>query len=143
MTKLAFKDSKDGYYECDANEDGSPPSWAESLTPCQIHVNPPLPIEQIIASHQAALEARVQERLDTQAQSMNFDNILSGISNASLSIGEYRQADGASLLLWRARTWKRTAEIRDAFLAAFAKDESTSLPTWEEVEAKLPDYPIV
>lgn len=86
---------------------------------------------------QAALEAKVQELLDAQARSMNFDNIISAVSNASLPVGEYRQADGAALLLWRARVWQKAAEIRDAFLAGERPE-----PTWEEVEAELPEYPI-
>lgn len=84
-----------------------------------------------------ALEEKVQEHLDAQARSMNFDNILSGISNASLSPGEYRQEDGAALLLWRARTWKKCAEVRDSFIAGQSPE-----PSWEDLRVYLPTYPI-
>jgi len=101
-------------------------------------VMPEPTVEEMIAAKIKVLEAKVQERLDAQARAMNFDSILSGISNASLPLGEYRQVDGAALLLWRARTRKKCTEIRDAFLAGQRPE-----PTWQEVEAELPGYPII
>jgi hypothetical protein len=116
----------DGAFKCEPPESAPPPQ-------------PPAPTEaEIIAAKIAALEAKVQDRLDAKARSMNFDSILSGITNASLPSGEYRQADGAALLLWRARTWQKAAEIRDAFLSGERRE-----PTWDEVNAELPEYPIV
>lgn len=106
---------------------------SEGNTPTPADI-PPAPTP---AQKQSALEDLIQKRLDAKAQSMNFDNLLSGIANASLPVGEYRQADGAALLLWRARTWQKAAEIRDAYLAGGPE------PTWAEVEAQLPGYPIV
>lgn len=98
---------------------------------------PPLMPEQIIEQKIAKGDAKVAERLDAKARELGFDNITTAVVNASLPVGEYKQAEGAALLLWRARTWQKAEQIRDAFLAG-ERDE----PTWEEVESELPPYPI-
>ena len=97
----------------------------------------PLTPEQLIQQKIKEGDAKITERLDAQARLLGFDNIVSGVSNASLPIGEYKQAEGAALLLWRARTWQKAEEIRDAFLAG-----ERSEPTWQEIESELPTYPI-
>ncbi len=105
---------------------GNTPEPAESLAP-----------EQIIAQKIAEGDAKVAERLDAQARALGFDNITTAVVNASLPVGEYKQAEGMSLLIWRARTWQKAEEIRDAFFAGERPE-----PTWEEVESELPTYPI-
>lgn len=101
------------------------------------YVEPAPSVSERAAATQKALEIKIQEMLDAKARSMNFDNILSGISNASLPVGEYRQSDGAALLLWRARVWKKAAEIRDAYFSG-----TMSEPTWEDLVSELPEFPI-
>ena len=106
--------------------DGNTPEPADSLTPAQI-----------IAQKIAEGDAKVAERLDSQARALGFDNITTAVVNASLPVGEYKQAEGMSLLIWRARTWQKAEEIRDAFIAGTRPE-----PTWEEIEAELPSFPI-
>lgn len=93
--------------------------------------------EQIIAKKIAEGDALITARLDAQARALGFDNITTAVVNASLPIGEYKQDVGAALLLWRARTWQKAEQIRDAFFAGERPE-----PTWEEVESELPTYPI-
>jgi hypothetical protein len=93
--------------------------------------------EEIIAEKIAAIDIAIKQRLDIKAQSMGFDTIASALISAALPIGEYKQAEGAALLLWSARTWQKAAEIRDAYIAGTRPE-----PTWDEVESELPSYPI-
>lgn len=87
---------------------------------------------------QAALEFMIQQRLDTFARSVNFDNLASACLTGLQPVGTYRQVEGAEFITLRYTTWQKAAEIRDAFLAGDRPE-----PTWEEVEAELPTYPIV
>ncbi|CAL62409.1 Hypothetical protein HEAR2276 [Herminiimonas arsenicoxydans] len=88
------------------------------------------------AQKQAALEAMIQQRLDTFARSVNFDNLASACLTGLQPVGTYRQAEGAAFIKLRYETWQKAAEIRDAFRAGGPE------PTWAEVEAQLPVYPI-
>lgn len=137
MQKLAFIDSSDGYYECSSDANGFAPAWTENLTPCAVAVPVQETLEQIIAAKQAALEAMIQQRLDAFAQSVNFDNIASACLTGMQPAGTYRQAEGAEFITLRYTTWQKAAEIRDAVFA-----DERPMPTWEEVEAELPTYPI-
>lgn len=93
--------------------------------------------EQTIAQKIAEGDAKVAERLDAQARALGFDNITTAVVNASLPVGEYKQAEGMALLIWRARTWQKAEEIRDEVIAG-----DREMPTWEEIESELPNYPI-
>ena len=95
---------------------------------------PPAPTP---AQKQAALEALIQQRLDAFAHSVNFDNLASACLTGMQPVGTYRQAEGAEFITLRYTTWQKAAEIRDAFLAGDRPE-----PTWAEVEAELPGYPI-
>lgn len=99
---------------------------------------PPAPTQQEIINAKIKLfDQRIKERLDKMARTMRFDSISGAVAAAGLPVGEYRQDDGAKLHLWSARTWQKGEEILIAFLSG-QRDE----PTWEEVEAELPAYPI-
>ncbi|RQO38607.1 hypothetical protein DBR37_01550 [Herminiimonas sp. KBW02] len=101
-------------------------------------ISPPLPsAEEVIAAKIKVMDDAIKVRLNTKAGEMRFDNIASAIAAASLPAGEYRQADGAALHLWSARTWQKAEQIRDAFLAGERPE-----PTWTEVESELPTFPI-
>lgn len=89
------------------------------------------------AQKQAALEALIQQRLDTFARSVNFDSMASACITGMQPVGTYRQAAGAQFIQLRYTTWQKAAEIRDAYLAGTRPE-----PTWAEVEAELPVYPI-
>lgn len=59
MTKLAFKDNKDGYYECEVPEGSEVPEWAQKLTPCEIYQ---MPLEQIKSRQWDAIKAERDRR---------------------------------------------------------------------------------
>ena len=84
-----------------------------------------------------AMDGRIVQRLNDKAAELKFDSIASAILAASLPIGEFRQDDGAKLHLWSARTWQKSKQILDEFLAGQRAE-----PTWNEVESELPVYPI-
>ncbi|MBF8177651.1 hypothetical protein [Herminiimonas contaminans] len=94
--------------------------------------------EQIITEKIKVMDDLIKARLNAKAVEMRFDSIASAIAAASLPAGEYRQEDGAALHLWSARTWQKAEQIRDAFLSGERPE-----PSWEEVEAELPSYPII
>ena len=106
---------------------------ADGNTPEPVDTPPPPTPEQI----QAALEALIQQRMDNFAQSVNFDNLASACLTGLQPVGTYRQADGAPFVELRYKTWQKAAEIRDAVIAGTRPE-----PTWEEIEAELPSFPI-
>lgn len=106
---------------------------AKGNTPAPADV-PPAPTP---AQKQAGLEALIQKRLDTFAKSMNFDNLIHACITGLQPVNTYRQADGFPFIGLRYTTWQKAAEIRDAYLAGTRPE-----PTWQQVEAELPVYPI-
>jgi len=114
----------------------TPELWAD-LHSSGMSIEPfPVPVPTLEEKIQAMDDA-IKLRLNAKAVEMRFDNIASAIAAASLPVGEYRQADGAALHLWSARTWQKAEQIRDAFLAGERPE-----PTWTEVETELPTFPI-
>lgn len=99
--------------------------------------NPMPDPEALLAAKLQSMDEAIRQRLNVQANSMEFESIATAILAASLPLGEFRQSDGAKLHLWAARTWQKAKEIRDAFLAGERPE-----PTWTDVESELPSYPI-
>jgi len=127
MTKLAFKDEKDGYYECEVS-DGEPlPKWAEALTPCPIRSQPP-PAAEIIAAYTAA----IQKRLDDFARTRNYDGILSAATYATSAVAKFK-AEGQYAVEARDATWAKGYEILAAVEAG-----TRAAPTLDELAAELP-----
>lgn len=125
---------------CDSGEEAifSSAQNAWQIVPTEVE---PLPVEtheQIINAKIKLFDQRIKGRLDDMARTLRFDNMAGAVAAACLPLGEYRQEDGAKLHLWSARNWKKGEEILVEFLSG-ERDE----PTWEEVEAELPTYPII
>lgn len=138
MKKYQKPDGSLWAFELDGSQDSLITSDMVLLSDVEFDaiVNPP-PAPPTPAQVQAALEAAVQQRLDAFARSINFDNLASACLTGMQPVGTYRQAEGAELITLRHTTWQKAAEIRDAFFAGERPE-----PTWEEVEAELPGYPI-
>ena len=127
MITHAFKDDKDGYYECIV-EDGQPlPEWTEKLTPCALRIPPPPTVAEIIATYTAA----IQTRLDDFARTRNYDGILSAATYATSAVAKFK-AEGQYAVEARDATWAKGYEILAAVQAG-----TRPAPTLDELAAEL------
>lgn len=97
-----------------------------SLAPPQSKID-----ETIRASRVRDFENRVQSRLDSFAQSLSYENILTACSYAASNVEGYR-IEAQYCLEMRDLTWAKTYKIMGAL------DEAGPLPLWDEIEAQLP-----
>lgn len=77
----------------------------------------------------------VQRYLDTQAQSMGYDNIFTAVTYADEPAVEEYQLEGQALRAWRSRVWAAgNAILQDI------KSGKRDAPTIDELIAELPKY---
>ena len=82
---------------------------------------------------QQRLAMMIQDILDAQAQKMNFDSILSGISYA-IDRQSMFYNDAIRLTRWRSKVWEKAYEIKNSVLSG------GNQPTDEELLAQLPAF---
>lgn len=87
-----------------------------------------------MSSLQNEIVAGVQNRLDTFAQSRNYDNIMSACTYASSSIPKF-QAEGQQAVLLRDQTWAACYQILED-----AQTGAIPMPVkYEDIEPLLPE----
>lgn len=112
-------------YELDGSQDhmigDKVPMTAEEI---ELHINPPKTAEQV----KAEITSAIQAMLDTQAQSLRYDNMMSARSYAGF-VNPF-QAEAQALAVWCANCWIKAGEL-----------EALGVPmTVEEVMAQMPEY---
>lgn len=91
-------------------------------------------LQDKIDAHTAAFAAQVQHRLDTFAQTRNYDNILSACTYANSSVPKFA-AEGAYCVAKRDETWELMYQILDD-----AVNELRPIPMeFEDIEDELPE----
>lgn len=78
-------------------------------------------------------ESATQSMLDSKAQELGFDSILSAVSYAEEPADPDVQADAIRLRAWRSRVWKKARKIRVA-----VESESRTLPSVDDFLTELP-----
>lgn len=96
-------------------------------------VNPPLTDTELLEQAKASMESAVQNHIDSQAQSLGYDNIVSACSYAGY-INEF-QTEAISLGAWRSATWTKAYQVQKDVEA-----ETIPMPTVDELIAMLPVY---
>ena len=127
MAKLAFKDDKDGYYECEVPEGAEAPEWTKALISCPVKISLPTAPE-IIAAYTAA----IQKRLDDFARTRNYDGILSAATYATSAVAKFK-AEGQYAVEARDATWAKGYEILAAVEAG-----TRAATTLDELAVELP-----
>ena len=96
-----------------------------------ITVEPEFTAEEISANTQQALTQIVQRHLDTAAQALSYDSILSACSYATSSspFGD----EGRVFVTWRDAVWSYCYQV-----LADVEAETRTIPTSEELIAELP-----
>jgi hypothetical protein len=87
----------------------------------------PTPQEQF-----AAIQAQIQTRLDTFAQTRGYDGILSATTYATSTVERFAK-DGQYCVEARDLTWAAAVQIQSD-----VEEGKRPMPTYEEVEAELP-----
>lgn len=85
-------------------------------------------IEQTLEEYQVA----VQQRLDTFAQTRNYDGILSACTYATSAVARFK-TEGQYCVSVRDATWAKCYEILDA-----VNSNSRPMPTLEQLMSELP-----
>jgi hypothetical protein len=128
-----FKDSGDGLYGIESLDEiyKIPPGCTqttEAEARAQGLLRVPTPDEV-----QLHISNKIQCLLDTTAQSMHYDNILSARSYAGYS--NPFQAEALSLATWSAACWAKAGEIQRAVIAG-----TRAMPTIAEAMAEMPVF---
>ena len=91
--------------------------------------NPPLTLEQ----QQVAISNAIQKHLDTTAQSLRYDNMISARSYTGYT--NAFQTEAQALATWASECWVVAGQIE-----ADVKNGDRAMPTVEDVLAELPVY---
>ncbi|MCX4186782.1 hypothetical protein [Methylophaga sp. OBS4] len=100
-----------------------------------------LPFEQATANVIADYDARIEQRLNAEAQSRTYNSID--------SIAKYQGYDNKfrleaeALGAWVADTWDTAHAILNEWQASQATDNPQPIPTWDEIETQLPAAPAI
>jgi hypothetical protein len=112
-------------YELDGSQDHLIGDKVElPVEEIESHLNPPKTAEQV----KVEITSAIQAMLDTQAQSLRYDNMMSARSYAGF-VNPF-QAEAQSLSVWCANCWIQAGQL-----------EALGVPmTVEEVMAQMPSY---
>lgn len=127
MQRKLYKDINGNIYEYEA--DGSQDSLigdkvAMTAAEVELHINPAKTAEQV----KAEITSAIQNMLDTKAQSLRYDNMMSARSYAGFT--NPFKAEAQALSVWCANCWIKAGEL-----------EALGTPmTVEEVLAQMPIY---
>jgi hypothetical protein len=128
-----FKDGVDGFYALkDMNDISALPTGCTSITKADAIAQGLLRVPTS-EEMQQNISNEIQRLLDTTAQSMRYDNILSARSYAGYS--NPFQAEALSLAAWSAACWAKAGEIQHAVI-----DATRVMPTVDEALAEMPVF---
>ena len=93
----------------------------------ELHINPPKTSEQI----KAEITSAIQAMLDTQAQSLRYDNMMSARSYAGF-VNPF-QAEAQALAVWCAECWVKAGELEALGAEMTAEEVIAEMPIYAEV----------
>jgi hypothetical protein len=130
---FSYKDSWDGFYVLESLADThklpagcTPISQADAIAQGLLHTPTPNEIQQNISNE-------IQRLLDTTAQSMRYDSIMSARGYAGY-VNPF-QAEALRLAEWSSACWVKAGEIQDAVIAG-----QRATPTVAEALAEMPVF---
>jgi len=99
-----YKDTNNQVHEIDIGFESLLPAGSVEITRAQADVLlAPPPLTK--AEKMKLIEVALQDALDTEAQSLGYDDINTAVSYAADSTVPSFQADGQSFLVWRSTVW--------------------------------------
>lgn len=87
--------------------------------------------DELVVMKKGEYTSLIQKRLDSFAQTRNYDNIMSACSYFG-SLNETFNQEAKTCLRLRDETWSKGYELLESF------DITKKVPTWEEIEKELP-----
>lgn len=123
---LSFGDGKSRFVPIEAEEYKQ---WlSEGNTPL-----PEFTDAELLEQAKASMESAIQSHIDSQAQSLGYDGIVSACSYAGY-INEF-QTEAVALGIWRSAVWTKAYQVQ-----ADVEAGTIPMPTIDELIAMLPTF---